>query len=687
MSNQFQLARDQGYSDEEIINHISKSDKYSSKIKLARENGYTDEQIANHLSQSPIESAQPIKQESVPEERNAIDKYLIRPKDIAVQGAIHGARSLPRTAFELLKAGSSKLGADTSKLEEFQENQPEWVKKAAKAVFPTFEQSQEQFGKFNTNPESAIEKGIQKAGRFAGESVFTGGLGGLRGASGIAGAATGAQVGEELNLNPWAQAALTLTGGIAGAKASGGVKGASKHKITPEVESYMQASKDLGIDPILTGMNPSQLQKVAQKWATHGIGGPEILKDAYVSRSDQVSKAFSKAMDEAGSQLFNSPQEAGQGLKEGIQEATRQIEFNKSQLYRAVDNAIPPAATVKIRNPPSIENAIERAKQGLEDTLSFTPPESSVYRRLKSVEKQLEELTDNLSGEVPVRTLEATNRSLNDVIKYEKPGGVDKLLVPLGREIRAELDIYGKTNPKYATARKAANEYFSDSVVHIRQNLLTSIAKSQKPESTLAIMNTGSGIDNVKKALDSLPHGKRMYESLRRYKLESMLIDKIIDPATGIMKVDGLKHFLDRKSAQYPVIEKLAGPQGIATLKKLQEAGKGLEKGFNNLVNPSRTADTLIAINSVLRPGEKIFSGAGKILSGNLQKGIPETILGTAQLVAPKWVASKMLDPKFAEHVFMLSKAAKAKDWKSFNRILDSIDDQRKKDEKKQANL
>jgi hypothetical protein len=265
---------------------------------------------------------------------------------------------------------------------------------------------------------------------------------------------------------------------------------------------------------------------------------------------------------------------------------------------------------------------------------------------------------------------------LNEVIKYDIPGGYDKMLIPFSKEVDKAIKDYSKLNPKYGTARKAANDYFMNDVVHIRQNVLQSIARSERPESTLAIMNNVSGIRNVEKALNSLPNGKTLTEALKRYKLNTMIRDKILDPSTGLMKVSGLKDFLSRKTKDWPIIQELAG-KALPDLQSLEHAGRGLEKGFNNLVNPSKTADTLIALNSILSPSKNIYKGIK-----NLPKvgGFIDVLKGTSQIIAPRIIAKMVLDPKFANKVYELSRASKRSDWKTFNILLDSIDKEIKED-------
>jgi len=610
------------------------------------------------------------------------ETYVKRPGQIAATSIVGGFRALPRTAFDFMKFIVEKTGGNIKDLEKAQEKSPEWLKKAANRVFPTYESERERATKMGyAVPRNFAEKWIEKGGRFIGESPYFGGIGGVQGALGLTGAALGSQSAEELKLGPWGSAALTIGGALLAHKAGGGPKAFSGQKITPEVEAYMAASKEAGIDPMLTGMNPKMLQKAAQKWATHGIGGPEILENAYKSRSAQVAKQFEKAMEETGSDLFNSTYEAGEGLKESVRNATKQVEMNKSQLYRAVDKTLPKSAVVIVKDPVKMEQSLTKAIESINDTMLITPAQSPAYSKLTDLRNILENYTKHDQTVIPVKRLEGTKRALNEVIKYDRPGGYDKMLIPFSKEIESELSTYAKINPKYRAARKAANEYFANDVVHIRQNLLQSIARAERPESTLAIMNTVSGVKNVERALNALPNGKTLTDSLKRYKLNSIIRDKILDPSTGLMKVGGLKDFLTRKSKDFALIKELAGPKSLGTLKTLETTGKGLERGFNTLVNPSKTADTLIALNSVLSPGKKIASGVKKLLSLNLGEGSFEVVSGLANIIAPKAMAKMILDPKFAEKVFKLSQASKVGNWKAFNKILDSIDNDIKNDQ------
>lgn len=620
--------------------------------------------------------------------QKAFHENVEEPLQIFAQNAVAGFKTLPRTAYEVGKGITDKLGTDVgfySTLDKL----PESVKGKAAEIFPTFQEvRKKQLEIPGTAQENTpFRKGLGKVGRGFGETPYFGGIGGIRGASAIFVGSTAAQVGEELDLNPYANAALSLGGAYLGHKLPGlaNSRGATlaTQRITPEVQQYMDASQQLGIDPLLTGMNPTQLQRVAQKWATHGIGGPEILQQAYESRSGQVARAFEQALDEAGQNLFTTKEQAGSGLVEGIQDATQQVERNKSQLYRAVDAALPQDAMIQIGSPSRAQQNIVNAIGSLNDTLTMAPPQSSVFRRAEALLTNLQDLTTQLDGDIPVRTLEGTNRALNDIIRYDRPGGADKMLIPFANDIRRALDNYARTNPQYRAARRAANDYFANDVVHIRQNLLQSIARSERPESTLATMNTVSGVRNVERALQALPHGTQLSRALKRYKLNELLRDKIIDPSTGLMKVGGLKNFLSKKSSDHELIRELAGPRAYRTLQLLEHAGQGLERGFNNLLNPSRTADTLLALNSILSPGKKIISGLDKLVKGNVFAGGLEAVLGASQTIVPRAISRMILDPDFARRVYTLSQAARQNNWQLFNQILDSLDRDLKKDDER----
>lgn len=625
------------------------------------------------------------------EETAPYEKYVERPAQIVGSSAAAGVRALPRTIYETAKELGSLGGplgsALISGLEKGEEVVPENVKSVLGQIFPRYEevrQRQQQEG--SPTPEGSFEGFLEKGGRFVGESALPLVRGGqkVRQLASIAGAAGGAQIGEDLDLHPFAQAALTMGGGLLG-HAGAGIRTPAQ-RLTPEAERYIQASRDLGIDPLATGMSPGQIQKAAQKWAAHGVGGHQVFEDAYRSRSDQVSREFANAMDAVGIDMFQEPYTAGVALREGVQDATRQVEQTKGMLYRAIDQTIPPNASITPQNPQTFLDNANQAIQSLEESISMTPREAPVYRRLVEARDEIQNILANpqTALELPIRRLEGSVRSLNDVIKWEHPGGADKLLIPFRKDLANELDRYGKINPAYQRARKSANDYFKDSVVQIRQNILTSIARGERPESALNLMNTVSGIKNVEKALAHLPHGQELFGALRRFKLRSLILDKVIDPSTGLMRLPtsgtGLQNFLSKKTDFYPILHELAGPQAIRKLEKLENVGEGLAKGFNALANPSKSADTALAIYNIVSPTKKIAEGLGKVLKADFS-GIFTAARGAAQLLMPKILAEMVLDPAFADRIYEASRAAKSGDYARYNRIMQGIDQKIKGDE------
>lgn len=623
-------------------------------------------------------------------EEGAFSK-AIRPVSIYTNSLAADLQSGPRTAYDLAKyllsLGSKEssgsiggLGSQLlSGLKHIEESAPDKFKDIMNFIFPSYEDiSKEQKEKFGApTPEGTFENFLEKAGRFSGASAYNRGGSLLREGAGIVGAAGGAQLGEELDLNPLANAALTFAGGALGHKAAGGRRAASelsRQRITPEAERYIQASRDIGIDPLLTGMNPSQLQKVAQKWGTHGVGGPQILEDAYRTRSGQVSRAFEQGLDQIGQRLVNDPFEAGTLLQESVRDATRQVEHTKAANYRAMERARPAGVRIVPQNRNTFLDNANQTLQHLDLSLSQTPRETALYNRLSNARDQIRELL-NKGRSLPIDRLEATVRSLNDVIRWNKPGGADKLLVPFARQLDNELIRYGNTNPAYQTARRNAQDYFKNEVVQIRQNILQSIARGEKPEAALQIMESVSGVRNVEKALSHLPDGRRIFDALKRYKFQQMVMDRVIDPSTGLMKLGpsghGLHNFLSKKSDVYPLLQELIGPRALRHFHRLEHVGEGLAKGFGALANPSKTADTLLAIQSVLGPSQKIIEGVKKLPTPG---GALDILGGGFQLLAPRVAAKMILDPDFADMVYEASRAAQRGQFHTFNRIMTNID-------------
>ena len=103
MSTPFETAKSQGYSNEEILQHLNQDPNYSSKIELARQNGYGNDEIFEFIQSSSSGQNQP------EQERSAYESYVERPFQIVASSATAGVKSLPRTAFDLLKTVISNL--------------------------------------------------------------------------------------------------------------------------------------------------------------------------------------------------------------------------------------------------------------------------------------------------------------------------------------------------------------------------------------------------------------------------------------------------------------------------------------------------------------------------------------------------------------------------------------------------
>jgi hypothetical protein len=615
------------------------------------------------------------------------------------------AAAAPRSIYDTLKFALSKVGGIGGEsiakgLEYLEKNAPDKVKDFVSAIFPTYEEAREEIPEWlSPKAEGPGQQFLEKVGRFGLETAATGGATSLpKFALGTTGAAAGQQAGEEFELPPLAQAALAMTGGFAGNKLSG--LRTPRQRLTPEVTNYIQASRALGIDPLATGMNPSQLQKVAQKWASHGHGGPEILENAYRQRSGQVATALEETLDQLGHDLYNNPVEAGEALQQGIERARDQVEHTKRQLYQAVDATIPQGDRLRLRpgqgqNAEGVSNTMIQAQNLLEQNITHAPKEGSTLRRLQQARDDLQRLNErggttqlldaqgNLIREpavyeMGVKEVENARRSLGEVINFERPGGADKLLRPVYEELGNILDRYGRRNPAYGNAREAANNYFRDEVLNIRTNLLDAVKEGKIPEQAINKMNTVSGIRQVRQALANLPDGQQIMDSLSRYKTQQLIFDKIINPETGLMKLpkgagNGIHNFLSKDRKTYQLLQELVPPSQMQRLHQLEHTGRGLHKGFNALVNPSGTADTLLAIHEILGPAKQIGKGIGQVLKANLGEGALNIAGGAVKFLAPRAVARMITDPEFANRIYQLSQSADRSNWTIFNRLLRDI--------------
>lgn len=490
------------------------------------------------------------RQENKPEEEGGFfNKTIERPVEIAAQSAAAGLRSLPRTGYDFFKTAVKRLGGSTFLLEAAEENAPEWLKNITKEAFPTYEEVSEETHRQNpklARPEGSIEKGIEKFGRFVGESPAFGGINGPRNLMSLVGLSAGMQLGEDQNLGPVGQfmtgaAGALLPGGIEGL-AKGAVnavksptktlaKGVSKLAKTSDIKKQLiNDAREAGVQLDLGSITDSGAVKFVQNQIAQSPLVGDALEVFKKDLSQQVINEYKSIVDSVGESSFQNNFQAGESVQNAIKANQQSSLESARKLYenarKAGKDAVVPTKDIR--------HVAAKISDQLFPGAIKSPEQLTVLDNLSKIEENL--WNENVS----VDSLINTKIALNDIIDYEVQGGSKQLLKKVVKTIDDTINKYGAQNPRFGKEWKAANKEFANHAKTFRNTNISNVLKTQDPATIFNKMNTTAGIRDVKKALSSTAEGKSLFNDLSRYKIDDLIgktLEKNIKDQIGFGKI------------------------------------------------------------------------------------------------------------------------------------------------------
>lgn len=616
----FEGARRAGYSDQEIASHLGESNP-NFDIQGAVQAGYSPEEIDEHLS---------------------VLRQPSRPKSLASAGF----KGLTKGSAEVSKPGMTSLGpipfkAGINALEEMLPSQKKgaerFIERAGELV-PIVAGGEESLGmKALELAGGAIgghlaeEEGFGKGGQIAGEVVgFS--FPGLMKSLGM-------------------KMSRLFTKGVA---KSAGETAAELTKLKPEEinEGVRAAADRLGVlenlplsaqveKPIIQGIETKLMQSatggpIQQKLEQAGGKLTETYKEALKSVSARENLLPSIVSDEAVNAL--------KAIEEGAENTYRSLYSQASKLLPETATAIPKVGL-------AIHKVIDSTLNKLKSALG-TPSKDALVNRLTRLKNSWSATPELRAGAIPIKELETLKQDLNQVIKYETKGGIDKLLTTLQGVTKEGIQSYGRElNRPYLNRFNQAEKIFGENAKTFRKNpVMKSLVKGERPEQVFGRMNTVKGINELENVFNKTPQGKEAMDALKRYKLEDVLNKKVLDKNGNISWGKAAGMLKDPKTRD--LVLKLVGPEQYRKLKDLSKVATGIEEGFKKFLNTSKTAttaaDMAVMVALPIKAVEQLFKG--NVL------GAAKT---TALIFGPNQLAKLMANPKFVEAAIAAAKAGR----------------------------
>jgi hypothetical protein len=673
MNFDYQGAKNEGYSDEEILSHLSKS-RSDFDVNGAIKEGYSPEEISQYLT-SEKKQEQSQKQ---PEEKSLLEKggrllgqfgmgaleAAALPYDIAV-----APLSIPGGQETLGKLFTSEVLSDVYP----QEAGESLAKDQGELAEPIKISSRDLIEKatgLDLKPEGILEniahwtgfikdpKKLYELGKTGLSSkevikaIAPTGKEALRGA----GAGTALEIAKRGDFGPIGTLASLVIGDMTGGAVSSGIS-AVKKVITNPKESLAQLAKiftnkdklalqkdiikdfrDSGIQADIGTLTDSDLVKwVQSRLAQSGLTG-KALDDLKMTQTDQIKNQYKQIAESLGEAKYATSHEAGEVLKESVTKIRDQELSEARELYKQARNEIGESAHV---NPERIAEKIKSIEKNLKPGNVKSAEQSSVLDILEKVKRDLYDSEGNLIY-ASVKDLINDKIALNEMINYEIQGGSKQLLKDVVAELDRTIISHGKENPAFARKYIQANKTFSEHAKTFRNKNVSNLLKTHDPSQMMNKFNNIQGIKDIHKILDKTPEGKEIFKELSRLKLDQVIGNNLVDSTTQQLKLGSFSKLLE-KGKNRDIIKQILPETSFKRLENLQKSSGKLAESAQKFLNASKSGITLEDAGIVA----KVLTDIGNVLIGN-----PWPIVRTGGTIAgARYLTRLMGDPNFLKLV------------------------------------
>lgn len=688
----FQAAEKAGYSPDEIIQFLSEKNP-DFNVQGALESGYSPNEVAEFLSQPKEKSFGEKALRAGVQYATGLAESAALPYDLAVSGyksepfLMEQARQNVMDDIEYL-AEKKMFGTATpedeqryQELLEFVQN-PEKLKETITPIDVTVQGLAEKATGMDLEPEGFGEnvariagfvkdprkisslKGFFKNPSKALRSAFPN-VGELTRAGGIA---TGLEIAKDGDYGPIGTMAFMVLGDLAGSGIAGGLKTAKEAVKDPKKffakkavklansekkelqQNLIKSFREQGIQADLGTLTDSNLVRWAQaRLSQSGLTG-KALDNFKQDLFGQIKDEYKQIANSLGGLRYGSEFEAGRILQDSVK-SIREKDLNIARdMYRAAQNSLKEEANVGA-------NKLSAGVQSLLNKLEPGKIKSTQQRQVIDILKDLQQdiRETNLGKRANIQDLINNKIALNDIIDYEVQGGTKQLLKDVVKDLDRAIISYGKENPKFARNYVAANRKFSQHAKKFRNKELTRLLNADDPTKILKKMDSVAGIKNLEKIIAKGPEGKKLFDEIKRFKLEEIFTKTFVNSTEKQLQAGTFANLLD-KGKNRALVKELLGTRNFYKLGKLQKNTGILNRSAQKFINQSQSG--VVATDAAIVG--KGISDAFQLLSGN-----PWPLLKSGSVFTiAKNLSNMITDPEFlkiVEDIILQSKKENTK--------------------------
>ncbi len=488
------------------------------------------------------------------------------------------------------------------------------------------------------------------------------------------GAGVALQMAEDGNFGPVGTIAAAVVGDLSGAGIAKGAKTVAKEgakfaenpkkylankaaRLVPKEKLELQKNiikdfQEAGIQADIGTITNSNLIKSMQTRLSQSSLTGTALEDLKKTMTEEIKDQYKKLANSLGEARFQTTHEAGQVGKEYLT-AIRNAEKERiGDLYSKARDRINIAGEQAVVNPSQLHHVIESLEKSLKPGAVKSTEQKAVLEILEKIKGDVLDTKGQLKN-AKVKDLMNNKTALNEIINYEVQGGQKKLLGNLVGELDEAIKTYGHRDKEFLKNYAKANKEFAEHAKTFRNNNINKILMSEDPQVLMNKMNSVQGIKDIEKAFSKSPIGKKTFGELKRFKLDQMIGDKMVDNASQQLKTGTFSNLL-KNPKDFQIAKEILGEQAVKQVIKLQKVVGHIHESAYKFFNASKTAST--AVDAAL-----IFKGMNDL--ANALSGNPWPLLKTSgALLGSRYVANLMADTKFLKYVEEAVLASKKND-------------------------
>lgn len=540
----YQQARQAGYSDQEIMEHLATKDpSFEQKMMKAKEAGYEPQEVLNYFNSAPKQKEMEFADYAADVGKQGAQGFgigglgtygdILDLLGLQSKETLPGAKSKYNREFDVLQKTQEGGTLSTGEIMELSEDDE---------IAPRFSrlpnsQEVENFGKefgLVSEPKTAAGRYARRIGKLGGGGVA---LGSTAVASPILAGAAG-QTLEEMGFPPWVQALAEIVIGIKSAPKKANVPVTSK---TKEVEETISNLRKAGFSEKDITLAKSALEE------------RKILKK-YASLTPEAENSIQQGLKNS-EELFK--QQVKKGLPGYAEGGLPYLEKQASNVYQSMEEL---AASVPIKNK-------EPVKKSIEETISYLEK----YPLLDEQKKFIEFLKDGLNKLDKADTADFFTgfyRNLGKAGNWGDPKQKEHLLGMVKEGIKQTFAESGPEAAKFGKYFDKTNETWKHWLN--TRDLMETIEKAQNiegmnfkkmanilndpknhelakkvlgPEQLENIKTITRGADAIESLLKQIPAADKTSKAIKTLEMVRALMTGSFKTLAGIIGIEAAKSF------------------------------------------------------------------------------------------------------------------------------------------------